>query len=246
MPPYQLIWDVVYEPAKVPDTGWVLLFNCMLCTSIPADDDELQPLKGRLRWNTWVALDSASLFLEPSDIAIQALFVLATHDDEVAMPNLSWILIGHACRLAQAIGLHLPASQDYESCQRRLFLFWSLFVVDKSVSLAFGRPPFLSMQYYNQVPLPDREYLSRFSPHLARQQQRMEPMRSPPANSSSQFGKFVFLQSVALAKVASRVTEFLHNIGRPILNVEQRGKENDRLILDLDNWYKQTHKVRVQ
>lgn len=85
-------------------------------------------------------------------------------EDDFASPNLSWMLVGQAYQQAKAISLHMPGNLggDEPSRQRRLCLFWSLYVADKSVSLAFGQPEFLEGSHYDDVPLPDESRLKMF------------------------------------------------------------------------------------
>ena len=174
--------------------------------------------------NTRLALNDASMFLEPSIVNVQALMLLGLHGEDFASPNLSWMLVGHACRQAQALGLHLPGAgihRDLEAQQRNLCVFWALFAADKSCSLAFGRPCFLPTPVYEQVRQPDFEFLCRFRPHNTQ--------------GHSTFGACHFLQTAELAKITGRVLEFLGSrelaIGR------------NRLKDALDSWWLQTEKV---
>lgn len=73
-PPSALLLKIAFEPSKVPDRGWVLLFNCLLSTHISLQEPQNLQLNNNLRRNVWLALDSSSLFLEPSLIKIQALY----------------------------------------------------------------------------------------------------------------------------------------------------------------------------
>ncbi|OQD98335.1 hypothetical protein PENSOL_c009G03385 [Penicillium solitum] len=74
------------------------------------------------RRNVQLALNDSSIFLKPSYANVQALCFLAMHGEDYAAPNLSWMLLGHACRQAEALGLHSPAHQDLDSRQQRLCL----------------------------------------------------------------------------------------------------------------------------
>ena len=175
---------------------WV---NFLLLNLVWHDDsDDSIGLVAGLRNNTRIALDDARIFLEPSEANIQALMLLGCHGEDYASPNLSWMLMGHACRQAQALGLHKPKAVDAEDRQRQLALFWSLFMVDKTCSLAFGRPTLLPTTIYRDVPAPDFSFLQKFQPHR-------------PGKSFTQaiYGAHFFCQNIDLAKLAGHVLDLL-------------------------------------
>ena len=238
-PSHDLLPKIVYEPATVVERGWVLLFNCIVYTATAVRDPPSTALKSRLRWNTWLALEDAGLFLEPCEANIQALMALATHGEDFATPNLSWILIGHACRLAQAIDLHVPlAAADEQGRRRRLFLFWILYGVDKSVCLAFGRPPVLSADFYEHVPFPNVAELHEFSPHT-----RRHGKTSHHAEATSSFGAAFFSQTIAGSKLTGRISEFLHASRAQGPQLPAYIEKRSALAAELSNWYAATYKV---
>jgi hypothetical protein len=200
MPPKGMVEKIVFEPSTVP-RGWLLLFYCLTATSSSvavSQAPDSATFKTRLRWNTWMALDDGSLFLEPSEVNIQALFALAIHGDSFATPSLSWILVSHASRMTQAINLHLPGKE-----QRRILLFWSLYAVDKGVSLAFGRPPMLPSPYYQNVPLPDLgDGLAEYAPHIDHQNKEQ--------THAGSFGATHFLQAILLSILTGKLLHFLN------------------------------------
>ncbi|GJC93473.1 fungal specific transcription factor [Colletotrichum higginsianum] len=80
----------------------------------------------------------------------------AYHAMEVAKPSLAWTLNTASAQLCQTLGYHRIASvrsgnpddEDY-----KVFLFWSVYFVDKSLSLRLGRPSTIS-DYDITVPYP--------------------------------------------------------------------------------------------
>ncbi|KAH8807173.1 hypothetical protein F5884DRAFT_899619 [Xylogone sp. PMI_703] len=232
MPPAEdLLEKIIYEPSTVADRGWIVLFNWLVFTGTPAGQDPRTiSLRARLRWNTWLALDDSSLFLEPAVINIIALLTLATHGSDFATPNLSWILTGHASRLAQAINIHLFqfTSEEKEAQIQRLFLFWSLYTTDRSVGLAFGRPYIFAAPFYENIPLPEPEELEQFKPHLH---------QSRP----SYYGPHFFIQSIHLAKLRGRVSDLLQSLG--FLNRSVYLDKKWELHRDLSNWNTQTQQL---
>ncbi|PWY94637.1 hypothetical protein BO94DRAFT_531578 [Aspergillus sclerotioniger CBS 115572] len=164
-PPDEHLGQVVFEPHKVRDMGWIISFNYMLL-SIVSDVHEKADEKENFRRNVQLALNDSSIFLEPREANIKAFVLLAMHGEEYAAPNISWMLLGHACRQAEALGLHVLALHFAVAHQQhRLCLFWLLFMMDKACALAFGRPAFLPTAVYDQVPLPDNDSLLKFHPH---------------------------------------------------------------------------------
>ncbi|KAI9641597.1 hypothetical protein NHQ30_010410 [Ciborinia camelliae] len=70
--------------------------------------------------------------------------------------------------MAQSLNLHIPSPKYPKNSKengQRNSLFWNLFMLDKSLSLAFGRPPFLLSQVYEGVDPPDPAFLATFRPH---------------------------------------------------------------------------------
>lgn len=108
-------------------------------------------------------------------INVQALALLSIHGEDFAAPNVSSMLLAHACRQAEALGLHVRGAEgNFDDSQHRLCLFWMLFTLDKSCALAFGRPTFLPLALYRHVPLPDEQFTLNFRPHdtaVSRRQQ---------------------------------------------------------------------------
>lgn len=91
-------------------------------------------------------------------------FGQAASANETSRPGLCWMLLCNACSLAKAIGLHrnhntasIPNSTlrfTSADLAERKYVFWTLYIMDKSLSLTFGRPSSLA-DYDIDVPLPD-------------------------------------------------------------------------------------------
>ena len=62
---------------------------------------------------------------------------------ETSRPSPCWTLLCQACRLAQALGLHRRSDpsqfQDEDEREEQKWVFWNLYIMDKTVSMAFGR-----------------------------------------------------------------------------------------------------------
>jgi hypothetical protein len=229
-PPEDTLLNAIFNPATLSQRGWIVFINFILLSLLQHDPSQADIVEN-LKKNTNLALNDFRIFLEPSETNIQALMLLGCHGEEYASPNLSWMLVGHACRQAQAVGLHSPKGGGYQQQQRRLTLFWSLFSVDKSCSLAFGRPMLLPTTIYENVPLPDFQYLLKYHPH------QKEPIQTEHGLITSTFGAHFFIQQMHLAKMTGAVLEFLANPAK--LTVYQS------LIAQLQSWDSITNEVSI-
>ncbi|OLN82133.1 putative transcriptional regulatory protein C11D3.07c 4, partial [Colletotrichum chlorophyti] len=108
------------------------------------------------RANLETALANLPLHLPATMDMIAALLFGSYHAMEVAKPSLAWTLNVAAAQLCQTLGYHRVASvkngnQEDEVC--RMFLFWSVYFVDKSLSLRLGRPSAIQ-DYDITIPYP--------------------------------------------------------------------------------------------
>jgi hypothetical protein len=223
---------VVFEPHKVRETAWIAYFNYMML-SIASDENGESEETNKFRRNVQIALNDSRIFLEPRHANVQALCFLAMHGEDYAAPNLSWMLLGHACRQAEALGLHSPGQRDVESGQKQLCLFWLLFMIDKSCSLAFGRPAFLPTNFYKNVPLPQRSFLLRFNPH-----ERATFANYQDLAHGSEFGAEVVTQSIQWAKLGGSLVE--------ILATGESSNAKKDIRAKLETWFLDTNQVRAQ
>ncbi|KAJ5113088.1 hypothetical protein N7456_001622 [Penicillium angulare] len=221
-PSEDILRQVVFEPENVRERAWVVSFNYILLAAISTHDDEHEE---KLRQNSQLALNDSRIFLEPSLANIQALALLAVHGEDYAAPNTSWMLLGHACRQAEALGLHIRSGKDtLNEWQHKLCLFWLLFTLDKSCALAFGRPAFLPLSVYQHVPLPDEQFMCKFSPHEKTQ--------------NSSFGSVVLKSTITLAKLMSDVLV--------VLSVGESGKSKEDIWSNLEGWFAATRVALTQ
>ncbi|KAJ9273174.1 transcriptional regulator family: Fungal Specific TF [Paecilomyces variotii] len=229
IPSHDILRQVVFDPGNVAQKAWVVLFNYMMLALVSAEHDDNNQVK-RFRRNMQLALNNSSIFLEPREENIQALVLLAVHGEDFASPNLSWMLVGHACRQAEALGLHAASDNDSDVRQRKLCLFWLLFAIDKSCALAFGRPTFLPTALYGNIPLPGRHYLLKFHPHE-------NPVISDSCSSTqgSTFGAELFSSMIEVAKLTGHIVDLLTFGESPLTR--------DELRIKLDAWYTHTNKA---
>ncbi|KAJ5344597.1 hypothetical protein N7452_002601 [Penicillium brevicompactum] len=94
------------------------------------------------RVNLEAALADLPLHLPATSSAILALIFGAFHFIELSKPSISWIYSSKASELCQTLGFHRNVSMRADSqnaIQYKLFLFWSVYFLDKSLSLRIGR-----------------------------------------------------------------------------------------------------------
>ncbi|OAP63977.1 hypothetical protein AYL99_03204 [Fonsecaea erecta] len=204
-PPQEVLLDLVFRPSSVDNRGWLLMFNTVLATA-STQSQQLSEYTFHLRWNAWVAADEASIFMEPTILNIQALTVFAVHGQDLVTPSLCWNLASQACRMAQMIKLPLPSvseTRNGELYSRNLCLFWSLFIIDKSLSLSFGCPPVLPSALYGNLELPSPQQLSAYRPHLT----TSGAVSVLPPHVEF-FGAFYFVQCTKLAMIMGDISDF--------------------------------------
>ncbi|OBS18819.1 hypothetical protein FPOA_10546 [Fusarium poae] len=222
-PSEEQVIQVIFDPERVLRKAWIVYIDYMILAML--SEDQSTEAKG-FRNNVKLALNDSKIFLEPHLVHLQALILLAIHGEDYASPSLSWMLVGHACRQAEALGLHLSNNLDFETYQRRLSLFWMLFAVEKSCSLAFGRPSLLPSNAFPKVELPQLGHLTRFQP-------RSES--TDGQGLSSVFGAHMFLARMKLARLTGDVLD--------LINSAAVGSRRDQLKMDLIEWQTQTKQL---
>ncbi|KAK0736357.1 hypothetical protein B0T21DRAFT_178670 [Apiosordaria backusii] len=116
--------------------------------------------------NIETALAHLPLHLPANDETISALLSGSFYAIEISKPSLAWILTSKASELCQTLGYHRTddeyvlfrsgADKMDSDRHRRHFLFWSVYVVDKNLSLRLGRSS--SIQDYDiTVPYPSTD-----------------------------------------------------------------------------------------
>ncbi|KAL7906600.1 fungal-specific transcription factor domain-containing protein [Trichoderma velutinum] len=227
-PSDQVLMEVVFEPISVTLRSWILYINFIFLI-ISRKDQTLSHLTESFRHNIRLALDDAKIFLEPNEVNVQALAMLSCLGEDYTSPDLSWMLANHACRQAQALNLHLTEQHYSTEQQRRLTLFWVLFMVDKACALAFGHPVLLSSKMYENVPLPDFQHLLKFRPRHG----QMNNTHTQPYTST--FGAHFLTQNIKLARLTGLILDILTN------GALHGGRES--LMPYLDDWDMSTRQV---
>lgn len=238
-----------------------MIANCILTSAIANKESPKSSLCQSLQWNIFLALDDATIFLHPSLTNIRALILVACHGRDIVSPTLCYKLISSACQMAQLLGLHLPPHPHMnrkKSTQERteqLFLFWSLYALDQTLSMTFDRRPSFQASDAQSMPVPDCETLQQYAPHLNRDtpsttsqsrkenSEGAETLNTKYEDIMQTFGAQTFLREVQLSKIIARVHADLYNKSTHSTSKDEMMYVADALCTDLDLWHQQVDQV---
>ncbi|KAJ5676460.1 uncharacterized protein N7477_002093 [Penicillium maclennaniae] len=141
----------------------VFALACQLADFIPAEEREswadtyFSRAKDLFKFNLWNT-GSAGL--------IQCLLLMAQYLQSTNSAHQCWIVTGLAIRNAQSLGLHLPQTiaqlHSFQEKQLARKLWHGCVLMDRVISMTFGRPAMISKISSGAVPLPvkvDDEYI---------------------------------------------------------------------------------------
>jgi hypothetical protein len=177
--------------------------------------------------SSWLALNDVRILLEPSEVHIQAIILLACHVEEFSTPALSWMLVSAGCRQLQALGIN-HRRLDPATRERRKMLFWNLNLVEKGLSLIFGRPPTFHRAMAKEIPMPTVKDLLPAKPHLG---------GKDPASSPGTFGAHFFHQVMKVSLVIADIWNCIWE------DVAPNDQEIEKVHEELDAWYQEAKTV---
>ncbi|GIK05000.1 hypothetical protein Aspvir_009099 [Aspergillus viridinutans] len=141
----------------------IFALACQLADFIPPDEREASAdaffsrAKDLLHFNLWHG-GSAAL--------IQCLLLMAQYLQSTDSAHQCWIVTGLAIRNAQSLGLHLPQTiarlPSFQEQQLARKVWHGCVLMDRVISMTFGRPAMISKASCGSVPLPatvDEEYI---------------------------------------------------------------------------------------
>ncbi|KAF4441897.1 hypothetical protein F53441_11857 [Fusarium austroafricanum] len=120
------------------------------------EQEECEEYSKTLRENTETALANLPFHLPATASMISALLLGAFYAIEISKPSLSWTLSCKASELCQTLGYHRISTMKSDKpreAQRKQFLFWNAYFIDKSLSLRLGRASTIQ-DWDVTVPLP--------------------------------------------------------------------------------------------
>jgi hypothetical protein len=100
------------------------------------------------------------------------------------------------------------------------------------LSLAFGRPPFLPISHYKNVPFPPQSQLEKYKPHSRQQGSAI----------GDGFGAFFLIQTLNLSKIVGRATAAFSQDTKIRLN--SRNAEVAAVKGELRLWFEEILQVR--
>ncbi|GFN21100.1 Zn(II)2Cys6 transcription factor [Aspergillus tubingensis] len=148
-----------YETMDVPDPAWIVSLNSILLQTLEgkstaAKKTGMIPLEAGLitylLQNIRQCFNNFQILLEPRMANVQALLSLALFALKYLQFTMFEALFTQACELAKSMGLHRSKGKP---CAEGRNLFWSLFIIDKHISLIIGTPCLLP-SYDIGLPLP--------------------------------------------------------------------------------------------
>ncbi|ODM20934.1 hypothetical protein SI65_03987 [Aspergillus cristatus] len=104
--------------------------------------EECQKYLSLCRKNLETALVNLNLLMPARAESIEALALGAIHAIEISKPSFAWTLTSTAARLCQTLGYHRASSMEHDTPstqQDKMGLFWSIYCLDKALSLRLGR-----------------------------------------------------------------------------------------------------------
>jgi hypothetical protein len=136
-----------YAAGGGPYYSDMLMYSICAVGARISEDASLRPLSSVfLEHAEGLLLNSLDL---PELTTLQSLIILGNTEIGQGRGSKGWLLCGMACRLTHEMGLHLDPnnwnSASESSVDREILrrVYWAVFIVDKQLSLYFGRPPAL-------------------------------------------------------------------------------------------------------
>lgn len=211
------------HPCWIVEKAHLLMIYGTVLTIVALDDSYDEHTVLKLRWNLRLSLDDANLLLEPTQLNVQALLMLAIHFQEICTPSLTWMAVSTAARMLQFLGVNVR-SLDQKTREHRIALFWSLNSIDKILAIVFGKPPALPVSMSRTIPPVTMQQLLEFQPTS------LVPIADPSKKMQSTFGAHYmdhfFRSSTVTAEIWSCIFEDPSII--------------DRVAVKLDDWYQQS------
>ncbi|KAL2813191.1 hypothetical protein BDW59DRAFT_167593 [Aspergillus cavernicola] len=122
------------------------LYQIFVASSYMTQDralrEEYQGYVDLCKHNLAITLATLHLLMPATPESIEALTMGASHAIEISKPSFALTLTSTASRLCQALGYHQRSSLENRSpreAESRLALFWSIYCMDRAISLRLGR-----------------------------------------------------------------------------------------------------------
>ena len=230
--PHDVLTRLATQPEQINDKAYLVLFYGVMLTSLSADPNSKEEDRTKLKWNLWLAMNDARLFLEPRDLHIQALLLLVVHVQDFHTPSLCWMMAGNACRMLLAMGITSHSLSDTTK-ERRAFIFWTLHSLDIALALVFGRPATFPLHLLDEVPMPTLRSMVSLRPHL-------DPHGTNGNGSRGETPSLYGAHTFHFMHVNSKI---LADVWLCIFDPKQARLTTDQVLGQLDSWYEEASTV---
>lgn len=163
---------VMSQPQSLAQPGWVVIFYCIVAGAWHRRD-ATSPTCLLLHQNFELASKDPRLFLNPCEENLRALCLRVSHFRKYVTPLFSKSIVTQAANMILYLGIHMKPTDkeilrmgDFAWRQRQV-LFWSVYILDHTLSLTFGRPPMITIDNDFNLPMPDIALFEGFLPHLS-------------------------------------------------------------------------------
>ncbi|KAH8821945.1 fungal-specific transcription factor domain-containing protein [Xylogone sp. PMI_703] len=205
---YERLWQPSLPEAAKFSPEWLAILNmtfaygCEFSDTI--DREQMLPMASVFVSRARTLL-LPRLFLPGSLERVQALLLLCHYLQGTLELCECWNLVGVMIRTAVSIGLHLPVTneQSRDAVQREMVkrVWCGCYVIDRTLSMKFGRPPSIQILNVHEMPLPlevDDMYITR---------ETLVPRQPTGRPSMTGF----FMQTIKLTDIVDHVLKELYN-----------------------------------
>ncbi|KAJ3747761.1 fungal-specific transcription factor domain-containing protein [Lentinula detonsa] len=185
------------------------------------------------RWYSQISLNMSSFLEVPRLYDLQLCILMMMYLQASSISESSWIILGVAMRLAQAMGLHRRQPDQPRTIRRELWIraFWVIIVYDTYVSMFLGRPRVTTMDDFD-VELPmdcDQEFWDKAT------SEGDELVQSPPDKRSR---TTFWIHYIKLMEIAGLTHKLIYPIRRAaqsrVLGVDGV-LSNRKAVMELDS-----------
>ncbi|KAL4863745.1 hypothetical protein BDV12DRAFT_177167 [Aspergillus spectabilis] len=169
---------------------------------------------------------------------VEAMTLLVIYHLRSASSQGVWYMIGLAMRTAIDLGLHRKANEinlDPITAQMRRRLFWTVYYLERVVSMSLGRP-FSIADRHIDLPLPidvdDDVRDPALLPPVS--DSSTSPENNPNGSNNHHITSLTFsIYLITIRRIDSRIQHKIYRADRPLLALRSK---MDRLFLELEEW----------
>lgn len=237
MKTYSLLWDQL--PASSTDKSYDLyesenepLFQCTLnlvfalgCQLSPDTNENEREIASDVFFQRSKKLLHFDILEAGSIKVVQALLLMGQYLQCTKLPGRCWIVVGLAIRVAQGIGLHLERkSENQLDRELRRRLWGGCIVLDRVISMAYGRPFMIPISRDLKLPQAIDDELLTVAPH-------------PPAiQTTSKPSQMAFLvHTIKLYEIMGEILLTLYSDGETFGGAVDNALPSARSEIDGDN-----------